>query len=108
MEITQTRFDIMVRRLKLSQRKSIILAKEMKHANILAPDVRVYGAIGHRHFTHFFKAIYNNSFAFCVDIRGLILTIHHAYNLEDWRLFHMTNSKNTIPIVQTQNRLIYH
>lgn len=117
LEITQTRLDIMVRRLKLSQRQSILLAKELKHANILAPDVRVYGAIGrHRHFTNFFKAIDNNSFAFCVDIRGLILTIHHEYKPEDWRLFidasksslkavllHMTNSKNSIPIALSTN-----
>lgn len=54
-EITQNRLDIMVRRLKLSQRQSILLTKELKQANILAPDVQIYGAINrHRRLTTFF------------------------------------------------------
>lgn len=35
-EITQNRLDIMVRRLKLSQRQSILLTKDLKKSNILA------------------------------------------------------------------------
>lgn len=117
LEITQNRLDIMVRRLKLSQRQSILLAKELKQANILAPDALVYGSIGrHRHFTNFFKSIDNNSLAFCIDIRGLILTMHHEYKPEYWRLFidssksslkavllHMTNTKNSVPIALSTN-----
>ncbi|KAF2906157.1 hypothetical protein ILUMI_00015 [Ignelater luminosus] len=44
-EITQNRLDIMVRRLKLSQRQSILLAKDLKQVSVLAPDVEIYGAI---------------------------------------------------------------
>lgn len=116
-EITQNRLDIMVRRLKLSQRQSILLAKDLKQANILAPDVRIYGAINrHRRFTNFFRSIENNSLAYCIDIRELILTIQNEYNSEDWRLFidssksslkavllHVTNSKNSIPIALSTN-----
>lgn len=37
-EITQNRLDIIVRHLKLSQRQSILLAKELNNSNLLAPD----------------------------------------------------------------------
>ncbi|CAH0551133.1 unnamed protein product [Brassicogethes aeneus] len=117
MEITQNRLDIMIRRLKLSQRQSILLAKELKQVNILAPDARIYGSIGrHRRFSNFFKSIENNTLAFCLDIRGLVLTLHHEYKPEDWRLFidssksslkavllHVTNSKNSVPIAISTN-----
>lgn len=116
-EITQSRLDIMTRRLKLSQRQSILLAKEMKQVNILAPDVRVYGAIGrHRNFTSFFKSIENNSIAYCTNVRDLVLTLHHEYKPDDWRLFidssksslkavllHNTNLKNSVPIALSSN-----
>lgn len=116
-EISQNRLDILVRRLKLSQRQSITLAKELKLVNILAPDARVYGSIGrHRRFTNFFKSIENNSLAYCTDIRGLVLTMHHEYEPQDWRLFidssksslkavllHIANSKNSVPIALSSN-----
>lgn len=116
-EITQNRLDIMVRRLKLSQRQCILLAKDLKKTNILAPDVCVYGAINRqRRFTNFFRSIENNSLAYCIDIRGLILTIQNGYKSEDWRLFidssksslkavllHITNSKNSVPIALSTN-----
>lgn len=38
--ITQQRLNMMVRQLKLSERKTEILAKHLKFLNILAPDVR--------------------------------------------------------------------
>lgn len=116
-EITQDRLDIMVRRLKLSQRQSILLTKELKRANILAPGVQIYGAINrHRRFTTFFKSIENNSIAYCTDIRGLVLTMQNEYNPGDWRLFidssksslkavllHATNLKSPIPIALSTN-----
>lgn len=116
-EISQNRFDIIVRRLKLSQRQAIILGKELKIANILAPDCRVYGAINrHSRFTNFFNSIENNTLAHCTDIRGLVLTLHNEYNPDDWRLFidasktslkavllHKTNSKNSVPIAISSN-----
>lgn len=116
-EITQNRLDIMIRRLKLSQRQSILLTKDLKQANILAPDVKIYGAINrHRKFTTFFKSIENNSLAYCTDIRGLILTMQNEYNSGDWRLFidssksslkadllHATNLKNSNPIALSTN-----
>ncbi|CAH0551139.1 unnamed protein product [Brassicogethes aeneus] len=52
-EITQDRLDIIARRLKLSQRQTILLAKELKTLNLLAPDARVYGSIGQIQSTHF-------------------------------------------------------
>lgn len=36
--ITQTRFDIIVQRLKLSQRQSALLANELKQSNLLVPE----------------------------------------------------------------------
>lgn len=116
-EISQNRLDIMVRRLKLSQRQSILLAKELKKANILAPDVQTYGAIKRqRKFTTFFTSIENNSLAYCTDIRGLVLTMQNTYNPGDWRLFidssksslkavllHVTNLKSSIPIALSTN-----
>lgn len=116
-EISQSGLDKMIRRLKLSQRQSILLAQDLKKSNILAPDVNIYGAIGrHRHFTVFFKAIEDNSLAYCTDIKGLVLTMHNEYNPEDWRLFidssksslkavllHITNAKNSVPIAISTN-----
>jgi len=106
----------MIRNLKLSQRQSILLAKDLKQTNILAADVRIYGAINcHHRFTNFFKSIENNSLAYCTDIRGLILTIQNEYNPEYWRLFIDSsksslkavllhnNSKNSIPIALSIN-----
>lgn len=116
-EISQNRLDIMVRRYKLSQRQSILLASDLKKVNILAPDVRIYGAIGrHRRFTNFFTSINDNSFAYCKDILGLVTTLHGEYKAQDWRLFidssksslkavllHITNSKNSVPIALSTN-----
>lgn len=116
-EITQIGLDNMVRRLKLSQRQSILLAQDLKRANILAPSVNIFGAIGrHRHFTTFFKAIEHNSLAYCTDIKGLVLMMHNEYNADDWRLFidssksslkavllHITNAKNSVPIAISSN-----
>jgi len=106
----------MIRNLKLSQRQSILLAKDLKQTNILAADVRIYGAINcHHRFTNFFKSFENNSLAYCTDIRGLILTIQNEYNPEYWRLFIDSsksslkavllhnNSKNSIPIALSIN-----
>jgi len=83
----------MIRSLKLSQRQSIFLAKDLKQTNILAVDVRIYGAINR--FTNFFKSIENNSLAYCTDIRGLILTMQNEYNPEHWRLF-INSSKSSL------------
>lgn len=117
-EVSQDRFDIIARRLKLSQRQSIQLAKELKSINILAPDCLVYASRGrHRHFTNYFRSIENNSIAFCTDIPGLVTSMHHnEYKPEEWRLFidssksslkavllHITNSKNSIPIAISSN-----
>lgn len=116
-EITQNSFDAMVRDLNLSQRRSIVMARRLKQANILAPDVRIYGAINrHRPFTNFFKSIENNSLAYCTDIRGLIVTMQDEYDPGHWRLFidssksslkavllHVTNSKHSIPIALSTN-----
>lgn len=116
-EVTQNRFDILVRRLKLSQRQSIILAQDLKRVNILAADVRIFAAIGrHRRFTQFFTSIEHNSFAYCTDIRGLVTVLHGEYNPADWRLFidssksslkavllHITNSKNSVPVALSTN-----
>lgn len=116
-EISQSGLDKMIRRLKLSQRQSILLAQDLKKSNILAPDVRIYGAIGrHRKFTNFFKAIEDNSLAYCTDISGLVLTLRNEYKPEDWRLFidssksslkavllHITNAKRSVPIAISTN-----
>lgn len=93
------------------------MAKDLKQTNILAPDVRIYGAINrHRRFTGFFRSIEDNSLAFCTDIRGLIVTMQNEYNPEHWRLFidssksslkavllHTTNAKNSVPIALSSN-----
>jgi len=55
-EITQSRLNNMIRSLKLSQRQSIVLAKNLKQTNILTVDVWIYGAIKYHHrFTNFFN-----------------------------------------------------
>ncbi|KAL3280158.1 hypothetical protein HHI36_017658 [Cryptolaemus montrouzieri] len=73
-EFSQKDLDKIIRRLKLSQRQSVILTQELKKNNVLAPDVKVYGAIGrHRQFTVLFKSIEDNPFAYCTDIKELVL-----------------------------------
>lgn len=116
-EITPERLDRITRRLKLSGRKSILLAQELKAVNILAPNVNIFSARGrHKHYTAHFKSIENNSLAYCTDIRALVSDMQNVYDPEEWRLFidssksslkavllHIENAKNSIPIALSTN-----
>lgn len=111
-EITQKKLNNIARGLKLSQRRSIMLAQYLNEAKILAPDVRIFSSVGrHQQFSDFFTSIENNSLAYCNDIRGMIEMMHEQYAADEWRLFidasrsslkavllHVKNEKPSIPI----------
>lgn len=111
-ECSQERMNMMVRQLKLSQARQIILTRHLKAMNILAPGIHVYdGRERHREFTQFFERDEENCFVFCKDIRGLMLAMGYQYKPEDWRLFidsskkslkavllYVDNSKNPVPV----------
>lgn len=111
-EITQNRLDLIVRQLKLSQNKQIVLTQHLKAVNILAPGVRVYDARGRqREFLKYFDRSDDNSFAYCNDIPGLMRAMGHHYKPEEWRLFidsskaslkavllYVDNSKSSVPV----------
>lgn len=96
-EISQNRLEIMVRQLKLSQNRQKKLAQHLKEVNILAPGVKITDAVGRqREFLNFFDRNENNTFAYCNNIRGLMLAMgNHPYDSEEWRLF-IDSSKSSL------------
>lgn len=88
-EFTQQDVDDLVKKLKLSQRNSIILSSKLRERNLLATGARVYAPRGRqRELAKYFKSIENNTFAYCEDIVGLMTEMHEgAYKPEEWRLF---------------------
>lgn len=116
-EYKQDTLDILIRSLKLSQRKSIILAKDLKEKKLLSSGANVYAARGRqRKFTNFFTSIEHNSFAYCHDIQRLVLSMHREYKPTEWRLFidsskrslkavllHESNSISPVPIALSRN-----
>lgn len=121
-EITQTRLNMMVRQLKLSQRQGTLLVQHLKAVNILAPDVKVTGFRKRQEgLKQFFKVSNNNTFAHCDNIPGLMESMNVAYNPKEWRLFidsskrtlkavllHIDNAKNSVPVaVSTDTKETY-
>lgn len=116
-EITQQRFDRMVRQLKLSQRRSIVLGQHLSAVNILEKGVKIYSSRGRqREFLQFFNVNENNSLAYCNDVGGLMLAMNYTYKAEDWRLFidgsktslkavllYKDNSNNPVPVALAVN-----
>lgn len=102
-EITQNRLNMMARQLKLSQNRQIILGQHLKAVNILAPEVRVFGAYGRqKDFMQFFERNEANNFAFCTDIRGLMEKMGHRYEANEWRLF-IDSSKSSLKAILLYN-----
>lgn len=98
-EITQNRLDLMTRQLKLSQTRQILLTQHLKAVNILAPGVRIYDARGRqREYLTFFSVNEKNSFAYCNNIRGLMIAMGHEYDPNEWRLF-IDSSKRSLKAV---------
>ncbi|CAH0563180.1 unnamed protein product [Brassicogethes aeneus] len=111
-ECTQNRLDMMARQLKLSQKRQVVLAQHLKSLNILAPDVKIYGALGRqREFMKYFNRNDENTFAHWNNISGLMAANGNEYNAADWRLFidasksslksvllYIDNTKSPIPV----------
>lgn len=111
-EISQHRLNVMARQLKLSQTRQIILAQHLNAVNILAPDVRIFGAYGRQqNWMEYFERNAENTFAFCNNIRGLMEKMGHQYAPNEWRLFidssksslkavllYIDNTKNPVPL----------
>lgn len=121
-EVDQKHLDRMTRDAKLSQTRAIIIARHLSKLNLLAKDVKIYGAYGRqRGFMQFFESIEDNTFAFCNDIGGLMEAMGHTYNAADWRLFidasksslkavllYVDNSKNPVPVaISTKTKETY-
>lgn len=117
-EFTQQDVDDLVKKLKLSQRNSIILSSKLREKNLLATDARVYAARGRqRELVKYFKMNDNSTLAYCDDIVGLMAQMHQgAYKPEEWRLFidsskrslkavllHVDNAKNSVPLALSTN-----
>ena len=116
-EYSQIGLDILVRQLKLSQRQSILLTRSLKRRNLVKEDVKVYNAKKRSYrFSQFFSSIENNTLAYCVDVKALIIEMQNEYQSEEWRLFidssksslkavllHNTNKRPSVPIALSTN-----
>lgn len=116
-EITQEYFNKMVRKLKLSGRKSDILRKMLKDVNVLSPDVTYFGTRNrHSGLLPFFACSEDNTFAYCNNIPGLMVAMNIKYIPDEWRLFidsskrslkavllNKNNSINPVPLAMSSN-----
>lgn len=116
--ISQQRLNMLVRQLKLSQRKAEILTTHLKAANILEEGVLVTGFRSRqKSLLPFFDRSTNNTLAFCKNIPGLVTEmVHIEYNPDHWRLFidssksslkavllYFDNSKAGVPVAMSTN-----
>lgn len=91
--------DSVVRKLSLSQRQAETLAKELKKAKVLTPNVKVTGyRYREERFVQYFTASEDNKYAYCNSVTGLMAELNIDYNAEQWRLF-IDSSKSALKAV---------
>lgn len=98
-DISQLRLNTMIRQLKLSKRRSVILAGHLRAVNILASDVKISSFRNRQAiFAQYYTANQENTFAYCHDIGALMISMNIEYAAEDWRLF-IDGSKTSLKAV---------
>lgn len=91
--------DNVVRKLNLSQRQAETLAKELKKAKVLKPNVKVTGyRYREERFVKYFTASEDNKYAYCNSVTGLMNELNIDYDIEQWRLF-IDSSKSDLKAV---------
>ena len=115
--LTQNEIDYLVAKLGLSQRNSEFLTSFLKHRKLTEHTVSASSYRSRqREFQKFYTVDATNTFAYCIDIEGLVHKLGMAYAADDWRLFidgsvsslkavllHKTNSKPSIPLAYGTN-----
>lgn len=111
----QAQLNDLVRDLKLSKRKSEILASRLKERNLLDKEVKIT-AFRERdmEFAQFYDV--ENGITFCIDVNGLMRKLGMEHNPEEWRLFidsskasmkavllHIGNKHPSVPLLHASN-----
>ena len=91
--------DNVVRKLNLCQAQAELLARELKIAKVLSPNVKVTGyRYREERFVKHFTFSEDNRFAYCNNVYGLMNELNIDYDPQKWRLF-IDSSKSALKAV---------
>lgn len=98
--MSQAHLDRIVRKLHLSQRYAEILARELKHVNILEPGIKISGYRNRQaQFLPYFTLSADKTYAYCNNIGGLLIEMGvENYDADKWRIF-IDSSKSSLKAV---------